>query len=277
MKPATPPHHLHARVYGSGAPLIILHGLFGSWENWHPVAKALSAHFTVHVVDQRNHGSSFHSSRLDYDAMAEDIRDYMGAHRLAKAALLGHSMGGKTAMRFAAMFPDQLERLIIVDIAPRGYPPSQAATIDALAQLDLARIATLRTADEHLQSAIPDTSERRFLLKNLKPAAEGRTRWKVNIDAIRRAYPSLCGPVTLDPWPGPCLFVRGERSDYIRDRDWEDIRTAFPQAHLCTLPAAGHWVHVDDPPGFVRAVTDFMEAFPGACCRLPQDAGEPHP
>jgi esterase len=258
MNPTMAPQHLHAREYGSGAPLIILHGLFGSWENWHPVAKALSHRFTVHVVDQRNHGGSFHSSRFDYDAMAEDLRDFMSAHQLAKAALLGHSLGGKTAMRFAAMFPAQVERLIVVDIAPRGYPPAQADAIDALARLDLARIATLRAADEHLQTAIPDPALRRFLLKNLKSAPDGRYRWKVNIDAIRRAYPCLCGPVALNPWPGPCLFVRGGHSDYIRDSDWQDIRTVFPQAHLCTLPAAGHWVHVDDPAGFVRTVTDFM-------------------
>jgi pimeloyl-ACP methyl ester carboxylesterase len=260
MKPTLPPHHLRAREYGSGAPLIILHGLFGSWENWHPVAKALSHRFTVHVIDQRNHGGSFHSSRFDYDAMAEDIRDFMSAQWLAKAALLGHSMGGKTAMRFAAMFPAQVERLIVVDIAPRGYPPSQADAIDALTRLDLGRIATLRTADEHLQKAIPDPGLRRFLLKNLKPAAGGRYRWKVNIDAIRRAYPGLCGPVALNPWPGPCLFVRGGHSDFIRDSDWQAIRTVFPQAQLCTLPAARHWVHVDDPAGFVRTVTCFMEA-----------------
>jgi esterase len=259
MKSTPPPQHLHVRIYGSGAPLIILHGLFGSWENWHPVAKALAGRFTVHIVDQRNHGSSFHSPRCDYDAMAEDLRDFMAGQRLAKAALLGHSMGGKTAMRFAAMFPAAVDRLIVVDIAPRGYPPAQAGVIDALARLDLDRIATLRTADEHLQSAIPDPGERRFLLKNLKPAAEGRYRWKVNIAAIRRAYPSLCGPVALNLWPGPCLFVRGERSDYIRDRDWEDIRAIFPQARLVTLPAAGHWVHVDDPAGFVRTVAGFLE------------------
>jgi esterase len=260
MKPTMPPHHLHVREYGSGAPLIILHGLFGSWENWHPVAKALSGRFAVRVVDQRNHGGSFHSRRFDYDAMAEDLRDFMGAHRLAKAALLGHSMGGKTAMRFAAMFPAQVERLIVVDIAPRGYPPSQAEAIDALTRLDLARVETLRAADERLQPAIPDPALRRFLLKNLKPTAGGRYRWKVNIDAIRRAYPCLCGPVALNPWPGPCLFVRGEHSDYIRDSDWQDIRTVFPQAQLCTLPAAGHWVHVDNPAGFAQTVTRFMES-----------------
>lgn len=260
MKPTLSPHHLHVREYGSGAPLIILHGLFGSWENWHPVAKALSGRFTVHVVDQRNHGGSFHSSRCDYDAMAEDIRDFMGTRRLAKAALLGHSMGGKTAMRFTAMFPAQVERLIVVDIAPRGYPPSQADAIDALVGLDLARIATLREADGQLQPAIPDPVLRRFLLKNLKPAADGCYRWKVNIAAIRRAYPCLCGPVALNPWRGPCLFVRGGHSDYIRDSDWQDIRTIFPQAQLRTLPGTGHWVHLDDPAGFVATVTGFMEA-----------------
>jgi pimeloyl-ACP methyl ester carboxylesterase len=145
-----------ARVYGSGAPLIILHGLFGSWENWHPVAKALSGRFTVHVVDQRNHGNSFHSDRFDYDAMAEDIRDFMSAHRLAKAALLGHSMGGKTAMRFAAMFPAQVEGSSW-STSPRATR-RRRPTRSRLARLDLARIATSGSG-RHLQPAIPDPAE----------------------------------------------------------------------------------------------------------------------
>ena len=281
MKPTPPPHHLHARVYGSGAPLIILHGLFGSWENWHPVAKALSGRFTVHVVDQRNHGGSFHSSRFDYDAMAEDIRDFMGAHRLAKAALLGHSMGGKTAMRFAAMFPAQVERLIVVDIAPRGYPPSQADAIDALVRLDLGRIATLRAADEHLQTAIPDPGLRRFLLKNLKPAC----RRPLPLEGEHRCHPPGL-PLPLRPRGIESLVrtmplcARGTLGLHPRQR-LAGYPDRFPAGAPLHPARTGHWAHVDDPAGFAHG--DMLHGSPtllkpsGGCCRLQRDADEPHP
>jgi pimeloyl-ACP methyl ester carboxylesterase len=249
---------LNFRSYGNGPPLIILHGLFGSAEGWHPVAKALAERFAVHVPDPRNHGRSLHSERMDYAAMAEDTRVFMAGLGLDRTCLLGHSMGGKTAMQFASMFPEAVEKLVIVDIAPRGYPPVYAEAIEALGRLDLKTVSCLREADARLTPSIPDAALRRFLLKSLKHAGRGSYRWKVNLDAIRDSYLPLCAPLQLSPWPGPCLFIRGERSDYIRDSDWTSARSVFPQARLITIAEAGHWVHADAPIDFARAVSIFL-------------------
>ena len=261
---------LDFRSYGAGPPLVILHGLFGSAEGWHPVARALSQRFAVYVPDLRNHGNSLRSERMDYAALAEDARTFIAGLGLGRACLLGHSLGGKTAMQLASLFPALVEKLVVVDIAPRGYPPLYAEAIEALARLDLQAIASLREAEARLAPSIPKPALRRFLLKSLKHAGGGAYRWKVNLGAIRRNYPLLCAPLQLHPWNGPCLFIRGGRSDYIRDSDWAPTRAVFPRARLATLPGSGHWVHADAPADFVRTVEGFLlepAAAPGECCR----------
>jgi esterase len=250
------------RRYGAGPPVILLHGLFGSAESWHPFATALARRFSVYAVDQRNHGGSFHSAKMDYDDLAEDARNFMVQAEVGRASLIGHSMGGKTAMRAASRFPAVVERLVILDIAPRGYPPVHAAAINALANLELGRITSLREADSALSAEIPDPVLRRFLLKSIHPTRGGGYRWQVNLEAIRSAYPSLCAPLRLTPWSGPCLFIRGAESDYIRDRDWPALRSSFPQARLATIPRAGHWVHADNPQGVIDTVLRFLPENP---------------
>ena len=249
---------LHSKRYGSGKPLFILHGLFGCWDNWHPVAKELSRRFCVHVPDLRNHGQSFHSARFDYDVMAGDVQQLMDALAVDRISLLGHSMGGKVALRFAALFPERLERLIVVDITHRASRPVYAEAVEALARLDVKSITRLKDAEERLRPAIPDPAVRLFLLKNLDRLRDGSFRWKVNLDAIHPALDIICGPVAVRRTLVPCLFIRGGRSDHISDAGWPEIRTIFPQAELATLPHAGHWVHIDDPPGFLRVVNEFM-------------------
>lgn len=260
---------LDYRSWGVGPPLVILHGLFGSAEDWQPAAKALSDRFAVYVPDLRNHGNSLSSEHMDYAAMAADTRAFMAAAGLGRASLLGHSLGGKTAMQFASMFPAALEKLVVVDIAPREYPPVYTEAIEALAALEVNAVACLRDADAQLATSIPDPPLRRFLLKSLKHAGGGSYRWKVNIEAIRRNYPSLCARLQLRPWAGPCLFIRGGRSDYIRDEDCDLLRSVFPQSRLVTIGAAGHWVHADAPADFVGTVAQFLlepASTPG-CCR----------
>jgi pimeloyl-ACP methyl ester carboxylesterase len=249
---------LHCKRYGAGEPLIILHGLFGCWDNWHPVAKNLSRRFCVHVPDLRNHGRSFHSERFDYDVMAEDIRRLMDALDLRRTSLLGHSMGGKVALRFAALFPERLERLVVVDITPRASRPVYSAAVEALWRLDVKSLTRLKDAEEKLRPAIPDPAVRLFLLKNLDPLPDGRYHWRVNLEAIRRGMAVIHGPVAVRPTTAPCLFVRGGQSEYIRDADWPEIKRVFPQAELATIPHAGHWVHVEDPPAFLRVVNEFL-------------------
>jgi pimeloyl-ACP methyl ester carboxylesterase len=253
------PPSLHYKTFGTGEPLVILHGLFGGWDNWYPVAKALSGRFGVYVVDQRNHGQSFHSDRFDYEVMAQDLRVFMDQRRLAAAALLGHSMGAKTAMRFAALFPERVRQLIVVDITHRSTGGVPAAAIEALRRLDLVALARLKDADDLLQPAVPDVGLRRFLLKNLDRTPDGRFRWKVHLEAIRRNLPLICGPVEVRMFSKPSLFIRGADSPYIADADWPEIRRFYPQAQLVAIPGSGHWPHVDNQPAFLQAVADFLD------------------
>jgi len=248
---------LHYKAFGAGPPLVILHGLFGCWHNWYPVATALSNEFRVLAVDQRNHGDSFHAEPHDYNHLADDLLRLLDALALPRAVLLGHSMGGKAVLRFADRHPERVDRMVIVDIAHRRYPPVHLPAIDALSKLDLTGLTRLKEADRRLAPAIPDPALRLFLLKNLAHAPTG-LRWKVDLAAIRRGYEGLCDALPLRGTSTPALFVCGGRSEYVRADDWAEVQRLFPNARRVVLPAAGHWVHVDDEPGFLAAVRPFL-------------------
>lgn len=251
-------HRLHFKSYGSGPPLILLHGLFGSADNWHTVAKALAAEMQVYAVDLRNHGRSFHSERHDYASLAADIQAFITDQRLAPVTLLGHSMGGKAAIQAASTRPEQVERLIVVDITPKATRGIQAEAVAALARLELDRLTTLADAEEKLRPGIPDTALRRFLLKNLERTPDGRYRWKINLEALGRNLDRMGAAVPAAVFRKPCLFIRGARSDYLADVDWPELKSIFPAAELATLADAGHWVHADAREAFVAAVLDFI-------------------
>jgi pimeloyl-ACP methyl ester carboxylesterase len=251
---------LHCKRYGSGEPVLILHGLFGCWDNWHPVAKALSQRFCVYVPDLRNHGQSFHSPRFDYEVMAGDVQRLLDALAVDRAALLGHSMGGKVALRFAALFPERVRRLGVVDITHKADRSLHNEAIEALAHLDLQSLRSLKDADAKLRRSVPDPAVRLFLLKNLEHSPDGSYRWKVNLSAIRRNLPLICGPVAIQPFALPCLFVRGDRSTYIRDSDWPEIKQYFPHAQLATIAGSGHWPHVENKPAFLATASVFLAA-----------------
>lgn len=248
---------LHYKAFGSGPPVVILHGLFGCWHNWYPVARALGDRFRVLAVDQRNHGDSFHAEPLDYDQLAEDLLRLLDELALPQAALIGHSMGGKAVLQFADRHPERVERMVIVDIAHRSYPPRHLPAIEALCRLDLAGLTRLKEADRRLQPSIPDAGLRLFLLKNLAHSPAG-LRWKINLQAIRRGYDALCGPLPLRGTRTPTLFVCGGRSDYVGEDDWRDLQRLFPRAQRVVIPGTGHWVHADDEPRFVAAVRLFL-------------------
>jgi esterase len=235
--------NLHFEAVGEGRPLIILHGLLGSADNWHSMSRRLSAHYKVFAVDLRNHGRSPHSDIFEYDVMAADLREFMEQQALPRTMLLGHSIGGKVAMQFAIDYSERVDRLVIVDIAPKPYEPPQRYILEALRSLDLTRYKSFADVDAALATKISGESLRQFLLKNLARDENGRLRW------------GLAPERTFDK---PTLFIRGGRSNYIEDDDAPLIRQIFPQAEIATLPEAGHWVHVNAPEEFFQTVQNFL-------------------
>jgi pimeloyl-ACP methyl ester carboxylesterase len=252
---------LHFRSLGSGPALILLHGLLGSLDNWLPLGRQFAEHFTVLAVDQRNHGLSPHSNEFGYDLMAHDLHQFMHAQGLTTAHLLGHSMGGKTAMQFALLYPDQVEKLVVVDMAPRAYAPVHTEALAALQALDLETHQRREDFDEALATQVPDAELRQFLLKNLRRDMAGAFHWKVNLPAIWENYLHLNAALSVEgKFSKPSLFLRGGKSDYVQDTDLELIRQFFPEAELRTIPEAGHWVHADEPEAFLGCVMSFLAA-----------------
>jgi esterase len=251
--------HLHFRAYGKGDPLIILHGLFGTADNWNTVAKALSSDFLVYVIDQRNHGKSPHHSSHTYRDLAEDIEGFMEHHGLPSAHLLGHSMGGSAAMQFADTYPSKTGKLVVVDIAPKKYVPKHDEIFNALFFLDLSVHQNRTDIDAALAQTIDDVAVRQFLLKNVTRGDVGEFRWKFNLEVIRRCYPKIIsGPDLHTVFPNPVLFVRGEKSRYISDEDMPHIKKLYPASEVITIKNATHWVHADAPDEFIAKVRAFL-------------------
>lgn len=251
--------HLHFHAQGDGFPLIILHGLLGSLDNWRVASKRLAERYKVYCLDLRNHGLSPHSEVMNYPVMAQDLREFLDLHSLSSAFVLGHSMGGKVAMQFATNFPDRVAKLAVVDIAPRAYEAYHRPLLNALLALDLTRFRSFGEVDAALSEAIPEIATRQFLLKNLKRDKDGRLSWKIHLQGIARNYDALTMAVAPErDFIKPACFIRPGRSNYVTDEDVSAIRKMFAQSEICTIPEAGHWVHVDTPEPFFRCVTKFL-------------------
>jgi esterase len=238
-------------------PLIILHGFFASARNWRTVAEKLSAHFYVYVLDQRNHGTSFHHPVMDYPTMAADLLAFIKQQGLTTVSLLGHSMGGKVAMWFALNHPDKVHKLIIADIAPVSYTHCFDNTINALKTVPLADIKNRKQTEEHLASAIPELSYRQFLLQNLV-LVDGVYQWRVDLDIFADNAPHIISFPNSDavvPFMGKAFFIAGADSHYVKAGDFESL---FPTALFSQLPNAGHWLHVQQPTIFISRVADFL-------------------
>ncbi len=251
---------LAAVEYGAGAPLAILHGLFGSCRNWASIAQRLAAHHHVIALDLRNHGASPWAETMDYREMAEDVRTTLQERGYDRFALLGHSMGGKVAMTAALEHGAAVERLIVADIAPVSYAPHHLGHVRAMHELDLGGVKRRSDADAPLASAIPDPAERAFLLQNLV-FENGAARWRLNLEAIEREMPRLVGFPGLpsDPtYDGPALFVAGGRSTYLRPEHEPAIRRLFPNAEIAVIDNAGHWLHAEQPAAFLAIVEAFL-------------------
>ena len=250
---------LFSRIMGSGQPMIILHGLFGMSDNWQSLGKKLAETYEVHLVDQRNHGQSFHSDDFSYPHMSDDLREYVEEKQLEDIILIGHSMGGKTAMHFATQYPDRIAELIIVDIGPKYYPVHHREIIDGLLALSLDAISSRKQADEQLVQHIPIFSTRQFLLKNLWWKEKEQLAWRFNLPVINSKIETVGEALPAERlYNDPCLFIRGGKSNYIYNEDLPLIRHHFPQAELCTIEQAGHWVHAEAPQAFYECIREFL-------------------
>ena len=241
-------------------PLAILHGLFGSGRNWASIAQRLAAHRLVITFDLRNHGASAWAGGMQYGEMGEDVLAMLQERGFRRAALLGHSMGGKAAMMAALRDPDMIERLIVVDIAPVTYAPHHLGHVRAMRALDLSAIKRRGEADGLLAVAVPDAAERGFLLQNLV-FEDGHARWRLNLEAIEREMSVLVGfpPLPEDAvYRGATLFLGGARSDYLLPEHEPMIRRRFPNARVEWIENAGHWVHAEQPAAFLRIVEPFL-------------------
>ncbi|MEM9859281.1 MAG: alpha/beta fold hydrolase [Bacteroidota bacterium] len=250
--------NLFYRELGKGQPLIILHGLFGASDNWLSIAKVLSEHFKVYLIDQRNHGQSPHDDEFSYPAMAEDLKTFIEQHKIDNPVILGHSMGGKTAMQFALDNQDAFEKLIVVDIGPKAYPVHHRTILDGLLSINLSTLASRGEADKQLSEYIPELGVRQFLLKNLGRGPNG-FEWKVNLPVINDKI-EIIGRGTEGKLENDkeVLFIRGANSNYILDEDVELIDQTFPTARLETVENAGHWVHAEKPQEVIDLVLSFI-------------------
>ena len=239
--------------------MIILHGLFGSSDNWFSLAKVFAEYFTVYLVDQRNHGQSPHTDDFNYQLLTEDLAAFMQENSIEKPHIIGHSMGGKTAMNFAVKYPDQLDHLIIVDIAPKQYPVHHDHILDGLHDIDLNTLSSRTEADQLLSRQVPEPDVRQFLLKNLARNSDSNFEWRVNIHAIDEHIEEIGAGMQFEGlFTGPTLFIKGERSNYYTSDDEENILKLFPSAKFVTLNT-GHWVQAEDPKAFAETVFDFLK------------------
>ena len=229
-------------------------------DNWRTHAKHWSSHFEVHAIDQRNHGKSFHSESFDYEILAQDIVAYMDSHKLDKVIVLGHSMGGKTAMTLALQHPERVHKLIVADIAPKAYDVREKFSniIDGLLYLD-AHIFTSRTlADDALSAFVPEVGVRQFLLKNLAWTENRTLKLRCNIQVLQHKLGEIGAAPVEAIYTGETLFLAGENSDYILAKDFSIIKSYFPNAALNWIPKAGHWLHAENPKAFTLALQDFV-------------------
>jgi esterase len=251
---------LAAAEQGSGPPLLILHGLFGSGRNWSSPAQLLAAAHHVFALDARNHGASPWADSMTYADMTEDVQAFQAARGLGRAAVIGHSMGGKTAMLLALHHAAAVERLVVVDVAPVAYPPALAAYVRAMRAVDLAGVSRRAEVEAQLAGAITSPAERAFLLQNLV-LENGQAHWRLNLPVLDRFMPEISGfpePAAGVSFAGPALFVAGERSSYVRPEYRPAIERLFPQARIVGVPEAGHWLHAERPDAFLALVTPFL-------------------
>jgi pimeloyl-ACP methyl ester carboxylesterase len=251
---------LHSKITGQGKPFLILHGFLGMGDNW----KTLGTKFSklgheVHLIDQRNHGRSFHSKEFNYEVMSDDLKAYCDCHEIEQCILMGHSMGGKTAMLFASNHPEMIDKLIVADISPRFYPQHHQVILKALSALDFDMVRTRKVANDVLAEYISDPGVRQFLAKNLYWKFQDKLALRINLPVLIENIEEIGKPLEDSAqFNGDTLFLRGAISDYIQSDDEQLIRKHFAKAEIKTISNAGHWLHAENPSEFYEVVSNFI-------------------
>ncbi|MFT6335319.1 MAG: esterase [Saprospiraceae bacterium] len=250
---------LNHKIFGQGDPIIILHGLFGMLDNWQTIAKKLAEDYMVILVDQRDHGKSDHTDEFNYQALADDLRVFMEANWMHEAHIIGHSMGGKTAMQFAVDNPDMIEKLIIVDIGPKAYKAGHDTIFKALREVEIDKVKSREEVEDTIAKYINDKGVRLFLMKNLQRKKEGGFRWKMNLELLHREYTNIIDAIKYDETVDvETLFIYGSKSHYIIPSEINDIKEIFPQSTFEEIDA-GHWIHAEKPDELLEIVNRFLK------------------
>ncbi len=251
---------LHSLILGKGKPMLILHGFLGMSDNWKTLGKKFAEEgFQVHLIDQRNHGKSPHSDDFSYELMAKDVVEYCKSHDLTDITLMGHSMGGKTAMLLACENEELVQKLVVVDIAPKYYAPHHQQILEGLTALDEAHLTSRGDAEDFLEKHISEKGVRLFLLKNLYWKTKEKLALRINLDALKANIEQVGRALPQEAvYYGPVLFINGELSDYITKEEEPLIKKHFPKAEIETIAKAGHWVHAENMEAFYKAVIQFV-------------------
>lgn len=245
------------KKFGSGQAMVILHGLFGSSDNWQTLGKRFAEDYEVWLIDLRNHGRSPHSDEMSYDLMAEDLAELFESEGLHHSILIGHSMGGKVAMRFTQDYPEWVEQLVVVDMGVKGYKPHHQDVIAAFESVDVDTLATRQDAEESMKPHVPEFGTRQFILKNLYRKTKDQFGWRANVDVLKNKMVEILEPLPFDISDVTALFLYGSKSNYVIQEDFEDVRRFFREAEFAQLHT-NHWVHAEDPDGFYDVVKKFV-------------------
>ena len=253
---------LHSKIYGeerTETPLLVFHGLFGMLDNWGSFGKEFGELMPTHLLDLRNHGRSFHSDSMSHDDLANDILNYMEFHKIEKANLLGHSLGGKAVMQFAMNFPEKLNKLIVVDISPKAYPPHHQGIIKALQTVDFSTVTSRQDVEKVLGDYIHEKFVIQFLMKNLYWTDDKKLAWRFNLSTLAGKYTEfVSNAIKYGVFNGPTLFIAGANSNYILPQDGLLIKQQFPNSNIIKIANAEHWVQANNPFDFNAAVKDFI-------------------
>ena len=249
---------LHYKIIGEGTPILIIHGLFGSLDNWQSIAKNLSLKHKVITIDLRNHGRSFHHEQMSFDDLNHDILYLLDYLKIEKTIIIGHSLGGKIGMNFATSFPDKVFKLIVVDVAPYKYPPYHMKVFGALLAVPIETIDSRQEVENIFRKHIDNELEIQFLMKGLSRKEHGGFEWKFNLNVLYKEYLNLIQHIPLSRFNGPTLFIKGGLSDYISIDKIQFIYELFPNYEIEEIKNSGHWVHADNPLIFIRVVQQFI-------------------